>query len=123
MWVPLVENNEADRPGADYFVKQEVDRMLAADPDIDTIVLACTHYPHLYEKIRRYTPDNIRIVCQGDIVAASLHDYLRRHPEIERLCGKNGSRTYLTTENPEKFADMASLFLGEPVSAERVELT
>lgn len=122
MWVPLVENNEADRPGADYFVKQEIDRLLSADPEIDTIVLACTHYPHLFKKIRRYTPENINIICQGDIVAASLKDYLRRHPEIESKCGKNGSREYLTTENPDKFSDMASLFLGEQVTAHRVEL-
>ncbi|MDE7153016.1 MAG: glutamate racemase [Muribaculaceae bacterium] len=122
MWVPLVENNEADRPGADYFVKQEIDRLLDRDPEIDTIVLACTHYPHLYKKIRQYTPEHIRIVCQGEIVAESLHDYLRRHPEIESVCAKNGARTYLTTENPEKFAEMASLFLGEKVVAHRVEL-
>lgn len=122
MWVPLVENNEADRPGADYFVRQEVDRLLAADPQIDTIVLACTHYPHLYKKIRQYTPENIKIICQGEIVAESLHDYLLRHPDMERVCAKNGSRNYLTTENPEKFAEMASLFLGEKIEARRVEL-
>ncbi len=122
MWVPLVENNESDRPGADYFVKQEIDRLLSADPEIDTIVLACTHYPHLYKKIRQYTPENIKIICQGEIVAESLHDYLVRHPEIEQECGKNGTRRFLTTENPEKFADMASLFLGEKITATRVEL-
>ena len=122
MWVPLVENNEADRPGADYFVKQEVDRMLQADPYIDTIVLACTHYPHLYKKIRQYTPDHINIVCQGDIVADSLADYLVRHPEMESACGRGGTRRYLTTECPDKFADMASIFLGQPVEASRVEL-
>ena len=74
MWVPLVENNEADRPGADYFVKQEVDNLLSRNPDIDTVILGCTHYPLLYRKIRKYLPENIKILCQGDIVSESLRE-------------------------------------------------
>lgn len=122
MWVPLVENREADRPGADYFVRQEVDALLSQDPLIDTIILGCTHYPLLYPKIRQAVPDNIHIVCQGDIVARSLADYLQRHPEMDRLLTRGGHTEYLTTENPEKFASLATLFLGHPIAAERIEL-
>ncbi len=122
MWVPLVENGEAGNPGADYFVKKYVDALLHADPDIDTIVLGCTHYPMLLPKIRRYTPDNIRILAQGDLVAESLADYLQRHPEIESRCGKGGSVEYLTTENPEKFNEIASYFLQQPVHSRQITL-
>lgn len=122
MWVPLVENREADRPGADYFVRQETDALLSADPEIDTIILGCTHYPILYPKIRQAVPDAIKIVRQGDIVAQSLADYLRRHPEIEKRLTRGGKTDYLTTENPDKFSFLATLFLGHPVSASRIDL-
>ncbi|WP_348673527.1 glutamate racemase [Duncaniella dubosii] len=121
MWVPLVENREADRPGADYFVRQETEALMKADNDIDTIVLGCTHYPLLYPKIREAVAEGIEIVKQGDIVARSLADYLRRHPEMDNRLTRGGTTTYLTTESPEKFSDLASLFLGEDVKAERVE--
>lgn len=122
MWVPLVENREADRPGADYFVRQEVDALLSADSEIDTIVLGCTHYPILYPKIREAVPDHIEIVRQGDIVARSLVDYLRRHPEMERRLTRGGHTRYLTTENPDKFSSLATLFLGHPIEADRIEI-
>lgn len=122
MWVPLVENREADRPGADYFVRQETEALRAADPEIDTIILGCTHYPLLYPKIRSAVADNVAIMRQGEIVAGSLADYLRRHPEMDSRLTRGGETHYLTTESPEKFADLASLFLGEPIAAERVEL-
>lgn len=122
MWVPLVENHEADSPGADYFVHKYLDALLAKDADIDTILLACTHYPILYPKIREVVPDHINVVTQGDIVAASLADYLVRHPEMEERCSKNGSCRYLTTENPEKFTDLAHIFLNEPVAVQHIDL-
>ncbi len=122
MWVSLVENHEADGPGADYFVRKYVDELLSADPQIDTIVLACTHYPLLYPKIRAVVPDNINVVRQGEIVAESLEDYLRRHPEIAGRCTRGGTCRYLTTENPEKFTDLARLFLNTDVDVKHIDL-
>lgn len=122
MWVPLIENGEANRPGADYFVKQEVDSLLAKDPEIDTIILGCTHYPLLYDKIRQYVPDRISLLQQGNIVAESLADYLQRHPEMEQRLKRDATTTYLTTENSFKFSTMASLFLHRRVEATTVEI-
>ena len=122
MWVPLVENRESDRPGADYFVRQDVDALMDTDSEIDTIVLGCTHYPLLYPKIRAAVPEGIEIVRQGDIVARSLVDYLRRHPEMERSLTRSGHTQYLTTENPDKFSSLATLFLGHAIEAERIEV-
>lgn len=119
MWVPLVENRESDRPGTDYFVRQEIDRLLGEDPDIDTIVLACTHYPLLIDKIRQYTPKGIRIVKQGEITALSLIDYMRRHPEMDERCTRGGCHLYYTTEDADKFADMATMFMGRPIEARK----
>lgn len=119
MWVPLVENREADRPGADYFVKQEVDGLMSTDPEIDTIVLGCTHYPLLYPKIRKAVPEGVKIVRQGEIVARSLADYLIRHPEMDARLTRGGSATYVTTESPEKFSSLATLFMGEEIKAIR----
>ncbi len=122
MWVPLVENKEAEFPGADYFVAKYIDGLLVQDPSIDTILLACTHYPLLYPKIRQYVDEKIRIVTQGDIVAHSLADYLLRHPEMERRLQRGASCRYLTTEDPSKFTDLAQLFLAEPISVGHVSL-
>lgn len=122
MWVPLVETGEADGPGADYFVKKYVDECMAADPDIDTLILGCTHYPLLLDKIRQYTPQNVRILPQGELVAESLADYLRRHPAMERECTKEGSVEFLTTESPDKFDSLATLFMQSPVASSRITL-
>ncbi len=122
MWVPLVENYEFDSPGADYFVKKRIEEILCLDPQIDTLVLACTHYPLLLNKIRKYVPSGVRIISQGDYVASALADYLRRHPEMSSRCTSSGICHYLTTECTEKFRESASLFLGEEIEAERVEL-
>lgn len=122
MWVPLVENGEAERPGADYFIRQEIERLLEADPMIDTIVLACTHYPLLEKKIRQYLPEGINLVVQGTITANSLIDYLDRHPEMEQRLSRGGSVRYLTTENADKFSAMASVFLSSPVAATQILL-
>lgn len=121
-WVPLVEYNEADSPGADYFVKKRIDQLMAADPAIDAIILGCTHYPLLMPKIRKYAPAHVRIIAQGDYVAGSLQEYFRRHPEMEVLCSKQGTVRYLTTENPDKFRESAQLFLHEHVEVETITL-
>lgn len=122
MWVPLIENGEATSPGTDYFVKKYCDEILAADPCIDTLLLGCTHYPLLYPKIRDYLPERVKIIPQGELVAESLADYLRRHPEMEKKCSKGGSLRFLTTEAPSKFDRLASLFLSEPVCSSRITL-
>lgn len=120
MWVPLIENGEAESDGANYFVEKYCNAMMQADPEIDTVVLACTHYPLIYDKIRSYLPDNVKVISQGPIVAASLKDYLTRHPEIESGIMKSGECRFYTTENPEKFAKNASLFLSSKVKAETI---
>lgn len=122
MWVPLVENREANSPGADYFVKQDINRLFNQQPDIDTVILGCTHYPLLYDKIRKYTPSSAKVIAQGSIIADSLADYLNRHPEIESRCAKNSHCRYLTTESPDKFAELASVFLDCPVTGTHIEL-
>ncbi len=125
MWVPLIENGEAGSEGADFFVRQEIFRLLAKDPEIDTIILGCTHYPLLYEKIRRFVPEHISLLTQGEIVASSLADYLARHKPLDAKLSKTepgGSCTYLTTENSMKFSTMASLFLGAAIDAATIEL-
>ena len=119
-WVPLVEYNEADSPGADYFVKKRVDQLMRLDPEIDTVILGCTHYPLLLPKIHKYIPRGVRIVAQGEYVATSLQRYFERHPDIEHRCTKNGEVHYLTTENPEKFCEQAQLFLHEPVTCQKL---
>lgn len=112
MWVSLVENNEYQSEGADYFVKQHINRLLDKDPMIDTIILGCTHYPLLLDKIRQFTPEPIHIISQGEYVARSLRDYLNRHPEMDARCDKGGNCRFLTTESENKFEESASIFLG-----------
>ena len=122
MWVPLVENNEFNSPGADYFVKKYIDLLLSKDPLIDTIILGCTHYPLLIDKIRQYTPSNIRLVTQGEYVASSLKDYLSRHDDIRTYCSVNGTCEFLTTESVEKFQESASVFLHQQVHVRSISL-
>ena len=122
MWVPLVENRESSSDGADYFVKKDIDLLMADCPDIDTVILGCTHYPLLIDKINKYRPQGVNIVQQGPIVADSLADYLQRHPEIERHCSRGGSCRYYTTEDPDHFSPLASVFTGEDVNAQRIIL-
>ena len=117
MWVPLVENNEHSSGGADYFIQQHINQLLQQSPDIDAVLLACTHYPLLEPKIREFLPEHIKLVLQGEIVAKSLVDYLKRHPEIDSLCTKTGRKQFYTTESPEGFNAKAKVFLGEEVSA------
>ena len=115
MWVPLLENNEFDSPGADYFVKQHIDRILSADPLIDTIVLGCTHYTLFQRKISRYISKDITLISQGIIVARSLADYLKRHPEIEERCTRQGRRDFYTSEMADFFERLAPLFYGREI--------
>ncbi|MCX7986920.1 MAG: glutamate racemase [Bacteroidales bacterium] len=122
MWVPLVENAEHEGPGADYFVQKHIHNILKTDPLIDTIILGCTHYPLLLSKIKKYIPSNIQVISQGEIVASSLADYLKRHPEIEMRCEKNGRRSYYTTESPDIFNNTASIFCDQPIEAMRTSL-
>lgn len=122
LWVPLVENNEADSEGADYFVRKYIDTLLCKDPEIDTIILGCTHYPLLLNKIRQFTPPHIRLVTQGEYVSRSLKDYLFRHPEMDERCLKNARCEFLTTESVEKFRESASLFLHQDVHVRSITL-
>ena len=122
-WVPLVEYNEADSPGADYFAKKRIDQLMLLDSKIDAIILGCTHYPLLMPKIVKYVNPGIRIVPQGEYVADSLLHYFERHPEIEGKCTKNGTVHYLTTENPEKFKESAQIFLHENVEVKNIVLS
>lgn len=122
MLVPIVENDESDSEGADYFVRKYVSSLMAKDPRVDTVLLACTHYPLLYDNIRRHVPQSAKVITQGDIVARSLADYLSRHPEIENRCTRNASCTFSTTENPDDFTRLAAIFLGHPIEAVHVTL-
>lgn len=121
-WVPLVEYNEADSPGADYFVKKRIDELMAIDPQIDAVILGCTHYPILLPKILKYTKPGVRIIPQGEYVASSLQQYFVRHPEIEASCTHGGGCRYFTTENPDKFREGAQMFLHERVNVEHIDL-
>lgn len=131
MWVPLVENQEYDKPGADYFVRRDIQELLQRDPDIDTIILGCTHFPLLLDKVRAYTPAHVQIISQGDYVARSLADYLHRHPEMDcRITrtptashSQQGTIHFLTTENPATFSPSATIFIGHKVEAHQVTLT
>lgn len=122
LWVPIIENNEHNSPGADYFVKEYIDALLARDPEIDTIILGCTHYPLMLDKIRQYTPPGIRLVPQGEYVAPSLARYMERHPDMEARCTRQGTCRYLTTESAALFRKSASVFLGYDIEASQIAL-
>lgn len=122
MWVPLVENNEYQSEGANYFIRKYIDQLLQTDPLIDTVILGCTHYPLLLPKIREYIPADIRVIAQGEYVAASLKDYLNRHPEMNAKCTRNGHCEFYTTEAEEKFTESASAFLNRQICVKRISL-
>lgn len=122
VWVPLIENNEHQTPGADYFIRKYTDALMAQDPQIDTVLLACTHYPLIEDQIRKALPAGVQLVSQGEVVAHSLTDYLRRHPELEQRLGKSGDRVFYTTDDPTDFDRHATLFYGEGISARHVDL-
>lgn len=122
MWVPLIENNEHNSDGADYFVQKNISELLKLSPEIDTILLGCTHYPLLLNKIKQFTPPTIKLVTQGNLVAESLQNYLHRHPEMDERCSKNASTQYYTTESVEKFSASASIFMTEKIEAKHIEI-
>lgn len=122
MWVPLVENHEFNKPGADYFIKENLDQLFEHSSQIDTLLLGCTHYPLLLEKIRQFAPADCTLLSQGDIVSKSLADYLHRHPEMEINCSKNGDRTFLTTDDSALFDRQAEMFLREEVNSRQVNI-
>jgi glutamate racemase len=122
LWVPIIENNEADSPGADYFVKKRIDHLMRLDPEIDTIILGCTHYPILMPKILKHLPAGVRIVPQSEYVAESLQAYLMRHSAIANKITKQGRCLYYTTENPDKFKESAQIFLHEEINVKHIDL-
>lgn len=123
MWVPLIESNEHHTLGADFFVHKYIDSLFAKRDNIDTLILGCTHYPLLLDQIENAVPSGVNVLTQGDIVAASLEDYLQRHSDIDSLCSRGGSVRFLTTESVEKFASSASIFLKQPITAEHISLS
>ena len=124
LWVPLIENGEYDKPGADYFVKEYLDQILAQSSNIDTLLLACTHYPLIQDKINAYLPGHVQTVSQGDIVAQSLVDYLHRHPEMEQSISQNGTQQFFTTtDDTADFDQHATQFFGAPVQSQFVSVT
>ena len=122
MWVSLVENNESQDEGADYFIQKYINQLLSKDPQIDTVILGCTHFPILLPKIRQYIPEHISVIAQGEYVAESLKDYLKRHPEMDAKCTKNGNCQFYTTEAEEKFSESASTFLKQQISVKHITL-
>ncbi|BDW74537.1 glutamate racemase [Bacteroides finegoldii] len=122
MWVSLVENNESQNEGTDYFIRKYIDQLLTKDPQIDTVILGCTHFPILLPKIRQYIPEHISVISQGEYVAQSLKDYLRRHPEMDAKCTKNGNCSFYTTEAEEKFTESASTFLQQQIRVKHITL-
>ena len=122
MWVPLVENNEANGEGADFFIRKYIDNLLAKDRQIDTLVLGCTHYPILLPKIQKFIPQVVKVVAQGEYVATSLKDYLHRHPEMDMKCTREGKCRFYTTEAEDKFIESASMFLNENITVQRITL-
>lgn len=122
LWVPLIENNEHLDPGADYFIRKYVDALLVNSSSIDTVLLACTHYPLLMDKLRHYIPSSIQLITQGEIVATSLVKYLENHPEMDIRCTKEGSLSFYTTDDPEDFDLHGAIFFGSGIRSERVFL-
>ena len=122
MWVSLVENNESQDEGADYFIRKYINQLLSKDPQIDTVILGCTHFPILLPKIRQYIPEHISVIAQGEYVAESLKDYLKRHPEMDAKCTKNGNCQFYTTEAEEKFSESASTVLKQQISVKHITL-
>lgn len=122
LWVPLIENNSYNNEGADYFIKDCVDQLMQQDPQIDTVLLGCTHYPIIREKITSHLPDQVQLISQGDIVAESLKDYLLRHADMEQRLSKKELRKFYTTDNPSDFESHAPIFYGASVRAGHAEV-
>ena len=123
LWVPLIESGEYEKPGSDYLIKQYLDELMAQSANIDTVLLACTHYPLIQDKIKAHLPANINVIAQGDIVANSLVDYLHRHPEMEQQLSKNASKQFFTTDDTAEFDRHASRFFSASVTSSHVSVT
>ncbi|GHE23158.1 glutamate racemase [Sphingobacterium griseoflavum] len=123
LWVPLVENNEIDTPATDYLVQKDIAQLLGQSPQIDTLILACTHYPLLLPVIRKHVPPHIQILAQGKLIAASLTDYLQRHQEVSKYCAKNQQTTFYTTDDPTDFEQKAKVFFGEEIRAKHMRVS
>ena len=122
IWVPLVESGEAQSEGTDYFVRRHINNLLAKDDKIDTIILGCTHYPILYDKIRQHTPEHIKVITQGEYVGKSLLNYMQRHPEMDNLCTKQCTCRFLTTESVDIFKQYASIFFDSSIQVQSIAL-
>ena len=122
IWVPLVDSGEAQSEGTDYFVRRHINNLLAKDDKIDTIILGCTHYPILYDKIRQHTPEHIKVITQGEYVGKSLLNYMQRHPEMDNLCTKQGTCRFLTTESVDIFKQYASIFFDSSIQVQSIAL-
>ena len=121
-WVPLVENNEIQSEGAHYFIQKDIESILSLSENIDTLVLACTHYPLLLPIIEQYVPKGVNILSQGKLVAKSLENYLERHPEVEDACSKGRHMTFYTTDSAEDFEQKATIFFGKTIIAEHIKV-
>ncbi len=122
IWVPLIENNQFDNPGGAYFIQHHLNQLLSQDSKIDTIILGCTHYPIIAEHIKQYLPDHITVLSQGKLVAEKLADYLTRHKNLAEKCSEGGTVHYFTTDNPSIFDERATIFVGKPITSERITL-
>jgi glutamate racemase len=122
MWVPLIEANELDNEGAEYFVKKHINQLFTQSKDIDAVILGCTHYPLLRPLIEKHLPEGVVILAQGSIVTHGLKDYLFRHPEMEAMLTKNNQLDFLTTDSAEQFDRNASLFFGKEVNSKHLSL-
>ena len=122
MWVPLIENNEMDNDGADYFIKKHIHQLLQQSPTIDTIILGCTHYPLLKTQLQKQLPQSVNLLSQGTIVAEGLKDYLNRHPKMEQSISKTALLHFLTTDSSELFDKQASLFYGQSINSQSINL-
>ena len=122
MWVPIIENNEINTPGAEYFIKRHIDALLAQSPKIDAVILGCTHYPIIETQIKKHLPSHVKLLSQGPIVAQGLKEYLQRHPEMEQQCSKEGRLQFFTTEQPENFDGAAGLFFGSEINSGHLAL-
>lgn len=122
MWVPLIENNELDSEGTNFFVQKYIDQLFNQSNQIDTIILGCTHYPLLKSTIEKHLPKDVTVLTQGTIVANGLEDYLKRHPEMEQMISKNKQLDFFTTDSTEQFDANASLFFGQKVHSKHLSL-
>lgn len=122
LWVPLVENNEINNPATEYLVQKDIAKILSQSENIDTLILACTHYPLLLPVIKKYVPDHVQILSQGQLIARSLSDYLIRHPEVEAACSRQGQTSFYTTDDVSSFEEKAKIFFKEPVKAVHISV-